>query len=124
GPAVPEVVDAEPDPVGERRAQVRFPSHVPALLLGHRTTSTQDPDTAAVEVMQTALGIGESSRLTRRLVYDAALATDVSVGHDLRIDPSAFLIFAEVAPGVELARVEEEIVGQLERVATEGLPEG
>jgi predicted Zn-dependent peptidase len=122
GPPVPEVVDAEPPPVGERRVQVRFPSHLPALLLGHRSTAARDPATAAVEVIQTALGFGASSRLMPSLVYEGALATDVSVGHDLRIEPSAFLVYAEVVPGVAVERVEDAIVSELGRLASEGLP--
>lgn len=123
GPPVPEVRDAEPEPNGERRARVDFPSHTPALLLGYRSLSASHADTPAVELLETALGHGDSSILMQKLVYEGELASDVHVGHDLRIDPSAFLVFAELPPGGDPARVEDAIYGELARIAREGVDE-
>lgn len=123
GPPVPPVLDAEPAPAGERRARVDFPSHTPALLLGYRSLPASHADTPAVELVETALGMGDSSLLMQRLVYEGELASDVQVGHDLRIDPSAFLVFADLPPGGDLARAEEAIYGEMARVAREGLGE-
>lgn len=123
GPPAPAVHDAEPPGPGERRARVDFPSHTPALLLGYRSLPASHEDTPAVELLETALGMGDASLLMKKLVYDEELASDVHVGHDLRIDPSAFLVFAELPPDGDPARVEEAIYGEMERISAEGLGE-
>lgn len=124
GPPAPEVVDAEPEPLGERRARVRFPSHAPALLMGYKTLPARDPDAQVLEVIATALGTGESSRLVQRLVYERELASDITLGHDRRIDPSAILVFADLEPGAETERVEEAILEEIGILCREGLDAG
>ncbi len=123
GPPAPRIHDAEPPAPGERRARVEFPSHTPALLLGYRTLPAAHEDTPAVELLETALGMGDASILMQKLVYEGQLASDVHVGHDLRIDPSVFTVFAELPPEGDLVRVEEAISAELERIAAEGLGE-
>ena len=121
GPAVPPVVDAEPPANGERRVEVVYPSQAPALMIGYLAPKAQDPDTFVLDVIQTALAGGESTRLVRRLVYGEQTVTMVHVDFGWRIDPSAFIVFAEVKPGVEPARVEASIYDELARVARDGL---
>jgi predicted Zn-dependent peptidase len=123
GPPVPAVSDSEPEPAGERRARVDFPSHTPAVLIGYRTLPATHPDTPAVEILETALGAGDSSILMERIVYERELASDVHVSHDLRIDPSAFLVFADLPAGGDVAGVEAAIYEELERIGEEGLSE-
>ena len=59
------------------------------------------PDSAALDVLQVCLAVGESSRLRRRLVQDEEVAVSVSIGWGWRIDPGVFLAFAELAPARE-----------------------
>ncbi|WP_420806378.1 M16 family metallopeptidase [Vulgatibacter incomptus] len=123
GPAVPEVVDSEPEPTGERRVQVHYPSQAPSLMVGYRVSAAKHDDTFVLDLIQTALGAGEASRLTKRLVYDQELATNVSVDFGWRIDPSAFVIFAELPPGGDPRKVEAAIYEELEKVAKDGISE-
>lgn len=121
GPPVPEPIDAEPAPNGERRAQVHYPAQAPALMIGYRATAARDPDTFVLDVIQTAIASGDSSRLVRRLVYREESATNLMVDFAWRIDPGVFLIYAELQPGGDTARVERSIYEELERLASEGL---
>ncbi len=121
GPPVPEVIDAEPEAQGERRAEVHFPSQAPALMLGYRAPKARDTDTFVLDVIQSALSIGDASRLTRRLVYKDEVATNVMVDFGWRIDPSVFLVFAELQPGGDPRKVEKAIYEELARVAEEGI---
>lgn len=122
GPPVPAVEAVEPEPTAERRTRVDFPSHAPALLLGYRALPATHPDTPVVEIIETALGAGDSSILMERLVYETELASDVHVSHDLRIDGSVFMVFADLPPGGDVSRVEGAIYEELSRIADEGLP--
>ncbi len=121
GPPVPGVVDSEPSPNGERRVEVVYPSQAPALMIGYRVSAARDEDTFVLDLIQTALAMGESSRLTRRLVYEEELATHVTVDFGWRIDPSAFVIFAELPPGGDPRKVEAVVYQELEKIAAEGI---
>src|SRR5512132_4216646 len=66
GPRPAPVPAGEPAQRGERRAAVRYPAQAPALLAGWRGPPARSPDAAALDVLQTCLAVGESSRLRRR----------------------------------------------------------
>lgn len=121
GPPVPEVVDSEPEPNGERRAQVHYPSQAPAVMIGYKAPRAKDPDTFVLDVIQSVLSGGDSTRLTKRLVYDEELATNVMVDFGWRIDPGAFVVFAELQPGGDPRKLEKAVYEELASVAKEGV---
>src|SRR5512138_1401288 len=120
GPRPAPVPQGEPPQRGERRASVRYPAHAPAVLVGWRGPAARSPDSAALDVLQVCLAVGESSRLKRRLVQQDELAVSVSISWGWRIDPGVFLAFAELAPGVPVARAEATLWEELDRIATRG----
>ncbi len=124
GPRPPEVLSGEPPQRGERRAAIRFPAQAPALLVGWRAPEARNPDAAALDVLQTCLAVGESSRLRRRMVEEDEVVVSVSASYGWRIDPGVFLVFAEVAPGVKLERAERALLDEIDRVATGGVSSG
>jgi zinc protease len=121
GPPPPPVATGEPEQRGARRAEIRYPAQGPALLCGWRAVAARSPDTAALDLAQVCLGVGESSRLRLRLVHQEALATSVGVSFGWRIDPGVFSIFAELAPGVRVERVERILAEELARLAERGV---
>jgi predicted Zn-dependent peptidase len=121
GPAPAEVRTAEPEQRGERRAVVRYPAQAPALMLGFHAPRAADRDAFALDVVQAALAVGESGRLRRKLVYEEELCVGVSVDYAWRIDPSLFVVYADVRPGVSPARAEAALVRELRAVAERGL---
>jgi predicted Zn-dependent peptidase len=121
GPPPPPVAAGEPAQRGERRAVVRYPAQAPAILAGWRGPPARSPDSAALDVLQAALAIGESSRLRRRLVEWDELAVSVHVSWGWRIDSGVFLIFCELAPGTVRERAERALWEELERVAARGI---
>ncbi|MFY3745333.1 M16 family metallopeptidase [Anaeromyxobacter sp. Red801] len=121
GPRPAPVPQGEPPQRGERRATVRYPAQAPALLAGWRGPAARSPDSAALDVLQVCLAVGESSRLRRRLVQELELAVSVSISWGWRIDPGVFLAFAELAPGVPVEKAEKELWAELARVAARGV---
>lgn len=122
GPPIPEVVDAEPEPRGERRALVRFPSQAPALMVGFRAPAASSPDVPAVDLLEYVLGGGEASRLVRRLIHEERLATHVETHFSWRIDPGLFVVFVELQPGKDPAKAERILFEELEAVASRNVP--
>jgi predicted Zn-dependent peptidase len=121
GPRPAPVPQGEPPQRGERRASVRYPAQAPALLAGWRGPPARSPDSAALDVLQACLSVGESSRLRRRLVQEEEVAVSVSIGWGWRIDPGVFLAFAELAPGAKGREAEALLWEELDRVASKGV---
>jgi predicted Zn-dependent peptidase len=121
GPAPAPVATGEPEQRGARRAEIRYPAQGPALLCGWRAAAARSPDVAALDLLQVTLGVGESSRLRRRLVHQDALVTAVGVSFGWRIDAGVFSVFAELSPGVKVERVERILAEELAQVAEGGV---
>ncbi len=124
GPPVRPVALGEPPQRGERRAVVRYPSQAAAVLVGWRGPEARNLDSPALDVLQAALAVGEGSRLRRRLVEDEELAVSVQVSWGWRIDPGVFLVFAELAPGVDAAEAERVLWEEIDRAASRGISAG
>jgi len=121
GPTPRPVAQGEPLQRGERRAVVRYPSQAAAVLVGWRGPAAKSADSPALDLLQTALAVGEASRLRRRLVEVEELAVSVHVSWGWRIDPGVFLVFAELAPGVKEEKAERVLWEEIEKVATRGI---
>jgi zinc protease len=121
GPKPAPVPPGEPPQRGERRATVRYPAQAPAILAGWRGPAARSPDSAALDLLQVCLAVGESSRLRKRLVHDEEVAVSVSISWGWRLDPGVFLAFAELAPGVATDRAEELLWEEIDRVAVKGV---
>jgi predicted Zn-dependent peptidase len=121
GPAPAPVAQGEPPQRGERRARIRFPAQAPAVLAGWRGPAAKSPDAAALDMLQVCLGVGEASRLRRRLIHHDELAVSVTLSWGWRIDPGVFFIFAELTPGADTARAEAAIEEEIDLVARRGV---
>ncbi|MCC6333807.1 MAG: insulinase family protein [Myxococcales bacterium] len=121
GPSPAKVIDAEPEQKGERRAEVRHPAQAPMLMIAWRGPASTHPDTLTLDVLQYALSVGQSSRLTRSLVFEQELAVGISVDWTWRLDPGAFTVVLELKPGADPLRTEAALYAELEKVAKEGI---
>lgn len=121
GPGTPGVLDSEPEQRGERRADVHYPAQAPSVLIAWRGPKGDDHDTLVLDVAQYALSVGQSSRLSRRLVYELEVAVGVSVDWTWRFDPGTFTVGLELKPGGDPKAAEQALATELERLATGGL---
>jgi len=116
----PLVVKNEPPQKGERRSVLRKAAQVPALAMAFHVPPTSSEDEVyALDLIETLLGTGDSSRLTRILVRERQLASWVSAGNAYRVDPSLFLITAEARPDVPIEDLEKALLVELERLGRE-----
>jgi predicted Zn-dependent peptidase len=123
GPPPPTVLDAEPEPKGERRAVIRHPAQAPSLMIGYRAPRSTDPDVLALDVVQYALVVGEGSLLVRELVYRQQIAVSVGLDWAWRIDPGLVVAYLELKPGSDPAAGEAALYAELEKVARDGIDE-
>ena len=89
--AVPRVSVVEPKQTEERRFTYNGNNvPLPALEYAYHVPAASAADAEALDVIETILGAGKSSRLYRALVYDQQLASGVSAGFDARQQPGLF----------------------------------
>ncbi len=130
---VPRVGLTEPAQTAERTYTYRA-ANVPlaAAEEAYHIPALSHPDSAALEVLETLLGAGRSSRLYTALVYGKQLASSAYATADLREQPGLFGLRVTCAQGValadaraalalEVARLRDEPAepGELERVKTQ-----
>jgi predicted Zn-dependent peptidase len=106
----------EPEQIGERRITVRKYARLPILMLGYHVPESVDPDYYALEVLESLLFDGESSRLHQRLVDKDQLAISVSSDYGLSFDPGLFQITVRLKTGVSTDNVEKAIYEELDRL--------
>lgn len=116
GPEAKSLRITEPPQRGEKRVLVKKETPVERLLIAHHAPAVADPDAYALQVMETILSTGKSSRLYQRLVERDESVTNASANFHDHIDPSLFYIKAELKPGFELSAVEQAIYDEIERL--------
>jgi zinc protease len=107
----------EPEPRGERRAEVRHPAQAPQVLVSYLGPPGGSPDTPALDVLQFALSVGESSRLVQELVYERELAVNVSMDWTWRIDPGLISFSLDLEPKADPRNAEQALHRLCERAA-------
>ena len=120
----------EPPQEGERRVVVRRPGATCYFSAAYHAPRATDADFFPCFVLSGVLGgasslaaggrasPGRSSRLYRALV-EKELASGVHCSYFPMLDPYLFDISATVRPGVDIARVERAIFGEVERIASQ-----
>jgi predicted Zn-dependent peptidase len=125
-PAIPQPPDAPDGTVGALDGVFRddvvddVPSDLVTMVFRLPVDGTPDLDAGALAL--DVLAAGQSSRLNRRLVREARIAQSVSGGALPLIGGVSFGTLTGVAvDGVELARVEDAILEEVERLAEGGV---
>lgn len=114
----------EPQQQGERRAVVRMASR-PMLLIAWKKPAVPSIDDFTFDIIASALGSGDSSRLYKSLVIDRKVANNIYAWNGApgaRYD-NLFGIFASPADGVTPEQLEQEIYAEIKRFR-EGITAG
>ena len=110
------VVNEEPPQRGPKLVRYRAPAELPALAIAFHAVPGRHADRPALDMLQTILAQGESSRLYRGLVRGRELATGVDVNFGTGIDAELFWLYAQVRPGRSLAALEAAALQELAHV--------
>ncbi|MEO8660792.1 MAG: pitrilysin family protein [Bryobacteraceae bacterium] len=118
----PPVRTKEPQQQGERRVTLVKPAQLPLQQILYHVPQTSSPDTPVLEVIQTVLMGGQSSRLYKRMVDTEQLAVSVNGGAQRALDPTVFRFSIQPRSGVETAATEKALFEELARLAAEETP--
>jgi len=121
--APPAVRTVEPEQKGERRLFVAKPSATSAnLIVAYKVPERASADTYALDVLQSVLTEGKTSRLYKALV-ETRLATSVGANSSDGFDPGLLYIMTVAAAGVEPATIEKAMLEAIDKVVKEGVSE-
>ncbi|KAA0991669.1 M16 family metallopeptidase [Dyadobacter aurulentus] len=119
----PKIRTIEPPQNGERRVTTYKDIATPNILMAYHVPETKHADYYALDLLSSLLTSGNSSRLTKSLVMDSTLATNVSSFTDQSFDPSLFVIYAIAGTHVTAPDLEKAIDNQINRVIKDGVKE-
>jgi zinc protease len=111
-----KVTTKEPDQLGERRVAVKKFAQLPIIMMGYHVPAASDSDYYALQVLQTILFSGQSSRMYQRLVDKDQLALFIQGGAGFSFDPSLFTITTQPKAGIEPEAVERAVYEEFDKV--------
>ena len=125
GPEPPPVLAVEPPQPGERRVTVhKAGARLPIVAIAYHVPNHRSPDAPALSLLSTILFEGRASRLYRTLVHDQQIALDAGGDYPYGArDPSLFWFSATPLPGHTPAELEQALLGEIERLKTEPIPD-
>jgi zinc protease len=119
-PAPPKVDSAEPEQTAERRFSMEDPyARLTQLLIGYKGVVANTPDAYALQVLNSALASGQSSRFYQKLVKEKELVTSINAYPSPFRGGGYYEIVATVAPGKKVEDVEAAINEEVERLQRE-----
>lgn len=124
GPDPPPFRAQEPPQQGERRTELTREAQLPAIFMAYHTPNLSESDAFPLEVLSLILAQGRSSRLQRRLVYEAKVALDAGAEYEFATaSPSLFVFYAQPLPGKSLAHVEQLLEAEIEKIKSQPVSE-
>ncbi len=119
-PAPPKVDTAEPEQTAERRFTMEDQfARLTQLLIGYKGVVSNTPDAYALQVLNSALTGGQSSRLYQKLVKEKELVANIFAFPSPFRGGGYYQIVAMVAPGKKVEDVEAAINEEIERLQRE-----
>jgi predicted Zn-dependent peptidase len=121
--APPAVRTVEPEQKGERRLFVAKPSATAAnLMVAYKVPEGGSAENYALDVLQSLLTDGKTSRLYKALV-ETQLATSVGSHNTDGFDPGLLYLFSVAAAGVAPDKLEKAMIEAIDKVAKDGVAE-
>jgi zinc protease len=109
----------EPIQDGERRAELIKKVETPVVMAAYHVPAAGHVDLYALDVLDTILSNGESSRLYQQLVYKDRLAQQVGSGVSENKQGSLFYLYGLPMPGKQPAELEKAMYAQVDRLKTQ-----
>ncbi len=115
--AIPRVTAVEPDRTAEKRYNETAPNvPFPAVVITYLAPNSKNEDVPALEIAETILAGGESSRLYQELVYKQQIAQEAAFSADIRVDRGLLYFYAIASEGKTAEELEKSLLYELVRI--------
>ncbi|HQU85835.1 MAG TPA: pitrilysin family protein [Pyrinomonadaceae bacterium] len=116
---MPRVSVVEPERTEEKRYVKTAPNvPFPAVAITYLAPTSKDPDAVVLDVAETILSGGESSRLYQELVYKQQIAQEASFSADVRADRGLLNFVGIAAEGKTPEAIEKSLLAELKKMQT------
>ncbi len=122
-PAGPKVHLVEPPQTGERRITVQKQVNSPYMMIAYHVPESKSKDYYALDILNSALTSGNSSRLYTSLVDEKQLATSVFSNYGESFDPTLFQFYISVNKDKSTDSIENTVYAELLKIAKDGITE-
>lgn len=112
----PKVTTREPEQLGERRVTVKKFAQLPIVMIGYHVPESASPEYYALDLLDTILLFGQSSRMYQRIVDKDQLAISINGGERISFDPTLFTITTQPKAGIDPQAVEKAVYEEIERL--------
>ena len=123
GRPVPRDIPKEPPSTKERRATLREPWPLPAVVVAYHITFDGHVDSYPLHIASKVLSDGESSRIYKKLVYDQSIALAASGEANIIEDPNLFYAVAFVQPGHKPEEAIDGLIAEFDRLKAQPITE-
>lgn len=123
GPRPREIHTVEPEQTGERRLFVKREVPSPYLMMAFHVPQTGSDEYYAIELLNSILSEGASSRLYQSIVEQKQLAIEVGTYYPNAFDPTLFYFYGICNDGVKASQLENAILEEIDKVITKGVSE-
>ena len=122
-PAPRKIHTVEPEQRGEKRVMVQKQVSTPNVLIAYHVPETQHEDHYALDVLNSVLSSGKSSKLYSYLVDENQYATSVFSYMPESFDPNLLYIYGIAGQDVDAVKLENEILNVIDGVIENGVTE-
>lgn len=117
--AIPRVTAVEPERTEEKRHMMTAPNvPFPAVAITYLAPPSSSADVPALEIAETILSGGESSRLYQELVYRQQLAQEAAFSADIRVDKGLLYFYAVASADKKAEDLEKSLLAELKKIQT------
>lgn len=113
----------EPEQLGEKRLWVHKDVTSPNIMIAYHVPETKSDEYYAMELLNSILSEGNSSRLYSALIDEKQLAVEVFTYYPLAFDPNLLYIYAVCSKDVSEDELEQAIYDEIDRIIQDGITE-
>ncbi|MCU0645671.1 MAG: insulinase family protein [bacterium] len=113
----------EPEQLGEKRLVVKKDVTTPNLMIVYHVPETSADEYYALDMLNSILSEGRSSRLYRALVDEKQVAVEVTTYLPLAFDPNLLYVYAICSSDVSEDSLEQAIYQEINKIIEEGVTE-
>ena len=121
GPKPREIHTVEPEQKGEKTVFVDRDIPTPNLLFAYHVPQSGTDEYYALDLLESILSSGKTSRLYKSIVDEKQLAIDIGTDYGSAFDPTLMYIYAIANQGVKADALEKAILDEVDKIKKEGV---